>query len=153
MSSILTPHKPRSSSVRMLRCLVASLAFAIIASAALAIEFKPHPSARITQAQWQSYYDEVRAAHGASAKEFPDQHLVVFQAATDIIVGYAFTQPGHPAHPAWVARKIWQKEGRWWLDQVGYFAGEEAPFAKLFQQYQELNKRIMESLERENGKK
>lgn len=135
-----------------IRHLVAALGLVVVASGAFAIEFKPHPSERITKAQWQSYYDEVKAAHGASAKEFPELHLIVFH-DTATVTSYAFTQPSHPAHPAWVARKISEKDGRFWLDQIGYFAGEEAPFAVLFRQYQELNKKMIEAMNRERDKK
>jgi len=30
------------------------------------------------------------------------------------------------------------------LRQIGYFAGDEAPFAKLFREYEQLNARIVQ---------
>lgn len=67
-----------------------------------AIEFKPFPTANISEPQWAAYFARVQAAHGKSLQRFPDLHLVVFDdgAATY----YAFTQPGHPAHPAWITQ-------------------------------------------------
>jgi hypothetical protein len=118
--------------------LLATLAFALHAQ-----EFKPYPRARITAEQWQAYFDEVSTKYASSRREFPGEHLVVFEAA-DSYATYAFTQPGHPAHPAWVTRQPVQDNVGVQIRQIGYFAGEEAPFAQMFRQYQELNARIRE---------
>src|SRR5262245_29660526 len=66
-------------------------------------QFKPYPAPRITESQWNAYFERVKAAHGASMWRRPDLHLVGFHASGGI--AYAFTQPGHPAHPAWIARR------------------------------------------------
>ena len=54
-------------------------------------------------------------------------------------MNYAFTTKGHPAHPAWITRQVVESEDTVDIKQIGYFAGDEEPFAKLFQQYLELN--------------
>jgi hypothetical protein len=131
---------------------VIAFACLVVASAAATIEHKPYPQPHITGEQWRRYYDQVLSAHGQSAQEFPELHLVVFQDSANS-VSYAFTRPEHLAHPAWITRKIVSQGGRLYLDQVGYFAGEEAPFAALFEQYQQLNQRMMEELNRKNNPK
>ena len=121
------------------------LAFLLLPLPGWAIEFKPHPTAQITESQWVAYYDHVRGALGGSMQDFRDEQIVVFHdnaAATS----YAFTKPGHPAHPAWVARKIVQERNDFFVEQVGFYAGPEAPFATLFAQYQALNQRMVDDL-------
>ena len=119
------------------------------ASAAFATEFKPFPTARVTASQWNTYFEQVKAAHAASMQEVREQHLVTFQDSENLIM-YAFTQPGHPAHPAWIARRFVQDaQGAQNLEQVGYFAGQEAPFAALFQQYQVLNQQMIEHMKQQ----
>jgi hypothetical protein len=131
--------------------LLAGVLLLTVVTAAWAIEFKPYPTAKITESQWKAYFDEVRAAHGASMQEFRDQRLVVFHDGTTAVASYAFTQPGHPAHPAWVARRVTGFGGDVKLDTIGYFAGDEAPFAELFRQYQALNQRMIEQIRRDKG--
>ena len=108
-------------------------------------EFQPYPTPRITESQWKTYYDQVKAAYGASMQEFAGQRLVAFNGDS---VAYAFTLPGHPAHPAWIARRpVQNSEGNTTIQQIGHFAGEEAPFADLFRQYQALTNRTIKPLE------
>lgn len=126
--------------------------FAVLASfaaVAFAQEFKPYPQARISAEQWQSYFDLVRKSHGKSERSFPDQRLVVFEDPAQYS-SYAFTQPGHPAHPAWITRKVVEQDGSSAIDQIGYFAGDEVPFAELFRAYKSLNTQIREYL-KDNG--
>ena len=110
-------------------------------------EFKPYPRANISEAQWQTYYDEVREKHAASQQDIDDQKLLVF---TDKATGtiYGFTKPGHPAHPAWIARRVEQRGDELFVGQIGYFAGAEPPFAKLFRAYLELNEKMKEDVKR-----
>ena len=123
--------------------LVGVLTLLISGSIARAIEYKPYATPRVTEEQWTAYFQEVKAAHGTSIQEIRDQHLVVFHGGG---VSYAFTQPGHPAHPAWITRRIVEKEGGLHIEQIGYFAGSEEPFAKLFADYQALNNRMIEAI-------
>ena len=122
----------------------------ILASNALAIELRPYPTDKITERQWSDYFAQVKAAYAASMQELPDQHLVVFH-DDKTATSYAFTQPGHPAHPAWITRHIVQEGSNLDVDQIGYFAGAEAPFAVLFQQYQATNRRMIEEMKRQNS--
>jgi len=124
-----------------------ALAAFLFASGAYAQEFKPHPRANITEAQWLAYFDEVREKHGATVQDIEDQKLLVYtdKATTTI---YGFTKPGHPAHPAWIARKPEQRGDSLFIGQIGYFAGAEPPFAKLFREYLALNEKMKEDIKR-----
>jgi hypothetical protein len=118
-----------------------------MASAAQAQEFKPYPRANITEAQWQAYFDEVREKHGATVQDIEDQKLLVYtDKATSTI--YGFTKPGHAAHPAWIARKPEQRGDAIFIGQIGYFAGAEPAFAKLFREYLALNEKMKEDIKR-----
>ena len=121
------------------------LAFIVItgflAISAIAQEFMPYPNAKITESQWATYFEEVKKAHEESKREFPAEHLVVYE---DLKGGmfWAFTTPGHPAHPAWITRQVAADQpGQTKMNQIGYFAGQEEPFAKLFQDYLALTER------------
>ena len=137
--------------MRILINFLAAAYIIVFAHEGNAQEFKPHPTAGITQAQWQKYYSEVKEKHGATAQDFIEQKLLVF---TDKATGtsYAFTQPGHAAHPAWVARKPEQRGDGIFIAQIGYFAGSEAPFAILFKQYAALNEKMSEDIKSKQAK-
>jgi hypothetical protein len=106
-------------------------------------QFKPYPATRITQAQWASYFKEVRQKLGSSMQELASDNVVVFSDhATQ--TSYAFTQPGHPAHPAWITRQVVETQGGVGIRQTGYFAGDQASFTAMYQAYQDLNDRIGE---------
>ncbi|HKO52891.1 MAG TPA: hypothetical protein VJV79_34520 [Polyangiaceae bacterium] len=62
---------------------------------------------------------------------------------------YAFTKPEHPAHPAVVNRRVVERATTVDVDQIGYFAGNEAAFAKLFQAFQHENVRMRERMRRQ----
>lgn len=119
----------------------------LLSASAQAQEFKPYPRANITSAQWQAYFDEVREKHGASVQDLEEQKLLVYtdRATTTI---YGFTKPGHPAHPAWVARKPEQRGDSIFIGQIGYFAGSEPPFAQLFKDYLALNEKMKDEIKR-----
>src|SRR5579871_123698 len=110
-------------------------------SAGTAQEFKPYASTKITAAQWGRYYQEVKDKLGASMQERAEDRVIVFSdKATQ--TAYAFTQPGHPAHPAWVARQVVEAQGGIGIRQTGYFAGDRTSFAAMYRSYEELNDRI-----------
>jgi hypothetical protein len=131
---------------------LAGMAFLLGISFAAAVEFRPYPRERITEVQWQSYFDTIKAAHGGSMEELRQHRLVVFYDSATA-TSYAFTQPAHAAHPAWVARRIVSRDGVLNVEQIGYFAGAEAPFAKLFAEYEATNKRMIEEMKRNQGKR
>jgi len=106
-------------------------------------EYEPFPQARITPQQWQQYFTEVSSKHAGSRREFPAEHLVVFE-DRETYTAYAFTQPGHAAHPAWLTRRVVEGKVGANVRQIGYFAGEEEPFRKLFNAYLQLNAQMFE---------
>jgi hypothetical protein len=77
----------------LVACVLAALPFLSTLAGAQAIPDNPYPSPQITSAQWDSYFQQVKAAHGASMQAQPEQKLAVY---TGDGVSYAFTQPGHP---------------------------------------------------------
>ena len=102
-----------------------------------ATEFKPYPLAEITKEEWGTYFERVSQAFPKTAQDHPEQHLIVYF-NNKYRLSYAFTKEGHPAHPAWVTRQVVEAEGTIDMVQIGYFAGNEEPFAILFRQYQQL---------------
>jgi hypothetical protein len=117
----------------MKRVFVAAI-LAVFACIGAAQEFKPHPHARISREEWQAYYDNVRARHNATERAFPNEHLVLYDDALTKM-SWAFTLPGHPAHPAWITRQPVQDLGQVKIRQIGFYAGDEAEFTKLFKTY------------------
>jgi len=126
---------------RILPTSIILLAFSVNAQ-----EFKPYPRANITQVQWTSYYSDVQAKHGATAQDIDAEKLIVFH-DSKTSTSYAFTKPEHPAHPAWITRQIYERDGKVGVSQIGYFAGGEEPFAVLFRAYRELNDRIRQNIQ------
>lgn len=117
------------------------LAIACISNAVFAQDFKPYPAPKITETQWGAYYDEVRQAHGHTEKRADAQRLVTYT-DPESRMSFAFTLPGHPAHPAWITRQLVEYKDGIYMDQIGYFAGQEKPFAELFDQYRRLNEKL-----------
>jgi len=142
-----------ATAVRLAGALALALGIAMAAAvlpggAAGAQDFKPYPATRITEAQWTSYFREVREKLGSSMQELTAERLIVFaDRATQ--TSYAFTQPGHPAHPAWIARRVVEAKGGVGIRQIGYFAGDRGSFTDLYQTYEELNDRIGEFMRRD----
>jgi hypothetical protein len=127
-------------------CLAASLA---PVPQAASQEFQPYPSPRITVEQWQRYLAVVRRNHEASVEVYKDQRLVGFtDQATRTF--YIFTTKGHPAHPAWITRQVVETGGKVQVRQIGFFAGEEVPFAVLFDEYRQRNEQLQADVERRN---
>jgi hypothetical protein len=114
----------------------------LVSIAASAQEFKPYPDAKVTVAQWQAYLDLVREKLGSSKRSFPEQHFeTYFNEATRTV--YAFTESGHPAHPAWITRRVVEDKNKGVaMEQTGFFAGDEPAFAKMFAEYQQMTERI-----------
>ena len=119
---------------------------ALVAGQVAAQEYMPYPGVRITSAQWQQYFSEVSSKHAASRREFPAEHLVVFEDRATY-TAYAFTQPGHAAHPSWITRHVIRDNVGVKVRQIGYFAGDEESFAKLFKAYQQLNVQLLEDFQ------
>jgi hypothetical protein len=111
--------------------------------AASAQEFRPHPQARISVAQWQAYFDEVKAKHGGTEQQFKAEHLVLYSDKQSLM-SWAFTTPGHPAHPAWVTRQPVTDGNHVKIRQIGFYAGDEQAFRKLFATYLVLTSKMQE---------
>lgn len=123
-------------------------AFAIFFTASVsAQEYMPFPEAHITEKQWNTYFAEVKKMHGASQRDFPDEHLVVYD-DRDAGLFWAFTTPGHAAHPAWITRRVLEQAGEVSTTQIGYFAGNEPAFAKLFNDYLALTEKTVKNLQK-----
>ena len=103
--------------------------------------YQPYPLANITSQQWDAYYHAVLQTYGSSRRSFPKESLEVFQSSDNTLL-FAFTSAGHPAHPAWITRRVVADS----VNQIGYFAGKEEPFAELFKAYLALTDRTVESL-------
>lgn len=107
-------------------------------------QYMPYPLADITAAQCEDYHRLVTETFTISRREFPDEHLEVFH-SPDSVLHLAFTTAGHPAHPAWITRKV--QDGS--VDQIGYFAGPEEPFAELFRSYLALTRKTLDEIPEE----
>ena len=118
-------------------------------AAARAQEFRPYPSPKVTVDQWQKYLLEVRSRHEASAEIYKDKNVVVFSDPVTRTF-YIFTTKDNPAHPAWITRQIVKEGGKVNVRQIGYFAGAQEPFDRMFSEYLELNEQLKHEVEQRN---
>lgn len=116
-----------------------------------AIEFKPYPGMAISKEQWSVYYEQVVDAAKATRQEMPDKLEGYFD--TDRGIAVIFTRPGHAAHPAWIANRPILGGNQLRLEMVGYYAGDQAAFKKLFAQYQERSNRMSDCVNQADAKK
>jgi hypothetical protein len=121
----------------------------LLAAPALAQEYQPYPSPRITPEQWARYGEQVRQNHGASLEIFEDKQLIAFSDESTRTF-WVFTLKKHPAHPAWITRQMYEEDGQVRVRQIGYFAGSEDAFAKLFQEYLLRNEELKADVARRN---
>ncbi|MEX2151309.1 MAG: hypothetical protein WD793_13945 [Steroidobacteraceae bacterium] len=121
----------------------------LMAGSAAAQKYQPYPSPRITPEQWATYGETVRQYHGDSLEIFKEKQLVAFSDQRTRTF-WVFTLKDHPAHPAWITRQAYEEVGSVRVRQIGYFAGSEQEFAKLFNQYQKRNEELKEDVERRN---
>lgn len=117
----------------------------LLTSSLHAATWKPFPDAEITEQQWQEYFDSVVAEFGDTRDEIAEAKLILF---TDLLNStfYAFTAKDHPAHPAWITRKLVEQEGTISIQQIGFFAGEEQAFSDLFDDYLALSDRLQQEM-------
>ena len=135
--------------MQWMRLHLVAVALWLMASPALAQEYQPYPSPRITPEQWATYGEKVRQNHGATAEIFKDKKLVAFSDLSTRTF-WVFTLKDHPAHPAWITRQLYEEGGLVRVRQIGYFAGSEDEFAKLFHEYQQRSELLKEEVERRN---
>jgi voltage-gated potassium channel Kch len=126
-----------------------SLAAILGAASASAQEFQPYPEPKITAEQFARYADEVRQAFLATAEIDRVENVVVFS-DTRTRTFWIFTTKDNPAHPAWITRQMVEDGGQVKVRQIGYFAGSEPEFAKLFRYYQDRNAQLVEDVQRRN---
>jgi len=119
------------------------------AGPASAQEFQPYPQPKITTEQFARYAEQVLQTLGYSTEILKDQQLVAFSDQRTRTF-YVFTTKDHPAHPAWITRQMVEEDGQVRVKQIGYFAGDEEAFAKLFREYQDRNAQLMEDVARRN---
>lgn len=112
-------------------------------------EFQPYPQPKITPEQFARYADEVLQAFGYSTEILKDQKLIAFSDERSRTF-YVFTTKDHPAHPAWITRQMVEEDGQVRVKQIGYFAGNEEAFSRLFREFQGRNKQLMEDVARRN---
>lgn len=115
---------------------IARLAFlsVLLCSQLHAATYKPYPEPQITAEQWQEYFDIIAAEFGHTRDEIAEARLVLFTDEASSTF-YAFTLEDHPAHPAWITRKLVEEDGAIAIQQIGFFAGDEQAFADLFDDY------------------
>ncbi|MEX1993242.1 MAG: hypothetical protein WD929_01160 [Steroidobacteraceae bacterium] len=121
----------------------------LVATPALAQEYQPYPSPGITTEQWARYGETVRQLHGESLEVFKSRHLFAFSDMRTRTF-WVFTMKNHPAHPAWITRQMYEEGGEVRVRQIGYFAGSEEEFAKLFIEYQKRNEELKDDVARRN---
>ena len=131
----------------ILPVLAAALSLAV--ANAFAQEYQPYPSPQVTPEQWAKYGESVRQSHGDSVEVFKDKDLVAFSDLRTRTF-WLFTTKGHPAHPAWITRQMYEEDGQVRVRQIGYFAGKEEEFAKLFSEYLKRNEELKDDVERRN---
>lgn len=125
--------------------LIVAIWLAGLAFSALGQEYMPYPRELITPEQWQNYFDQVRAKYSPETG-IPEEFKLTLFLVEDNATLYAFTRPGHPAHPAWIRRDIYEDKEGVKLRMIGYFAGNEGEFKKLWRQYEELNRQMEEEM-------
>ncbi len=131
------------------KCTVAAGILCLIAAPSLAQEYQPYPSPRITPRQWARYGEQVRQNYGASLQVFKDKRLIAFS-DEHTLTFWVFTMKRHPAHPAWITRQVYEEDGQVRVRQIGYFAGSEEAFAKLFDEYLQRNEELIADVTRRN---
>lgn len=124
----------------------AAFLFSVISATftvAYAQEFRPYSYSKISQSQWQTYIELVQKNFAATERDYAGDHLLTYRDAK-MHVFYTFTQQGHPAHPAWIAQRLMEKDGYPSMELVGFYAGDERAFNDLYRQFEKLTEQITE---------
>ena len=133
---------PRSGKFGFLASIV--IACMLLVGPGSAQEYQSYPEARITISQSRSYFEQVKSKFG-DTETHPSANLVEFSSSDTF---YIFTEPGHPAHPAWVTQQIVKMDSGLGMRQIGFFAGEEQAFATLFRTYRGRIDKVKEDMKR-----
>jgi hypothetical protein len=103
---------------------------------------------QISPEQWRTYFDEVRALPSAKVFENSAPHQVLVQVPKEDTI-YIFTAKTHPAHPAVVKREIVvERNGDVRFARTSYFAGERQPYEAWLREFDELERRNREAVQR-----
>jgi hypothetical protein len=121
----------------------------LVAAPLSAQEYQPYPQPKVTIEQWQAYLNSVRESLEPTAEIYKDKHIVAFQ-NPGTRTFYIFTTKDHPAHPAWVTRQLVEQDGQVKVRQIGYYAGNEQAFDKLFREYLQRNEELMKEVAKRN---
>ena len=81
------------------------------AAPALAQEFQPYPSPKVTVEQYVAYAKQVQDSLGETAEILQGMNLVAFSDMRTRTF-YIFTTKDHPAHPAWITRQMDEEGGQ-----------------------------------------
>jgi len=128
---------------------LAAALLALLAGQAWAQEFQPFPEPKVTPEQYAAYADQVRQAFGFTADFIREDNVIVFSDERTRTF-WVFTTKDNPAHPAWITRQMVEENGQVRVRQIGYYAGSEPAFAKLFRAFQDRNAKLMEDVQRRN---
>ena len=107
-------------------------------------EYAPYEDAAITLHQWETYHNAVKACCEATRREYKDRGLVTY-AKDEGRLGYTFTLENHPAHPAWITREVIPGADIQ-MQLIGYYAGSEEEFAKLYESYDKLTDQMVKMI-------
>jgi hypothetical protein len=141
----MTPA-PQRMLAHLVICLAAGLG---PAKPVVAQEFQPYPQPKITADQYARYAEEIRQTYASTAQVVREENVIVFSDMRSRTF-YVFTTNDHPAHPAWITRQMVEEGGQVRVRQIGYFAGSEEAFAKLFRDYEQRNNKLMDDVARRN---
>jgi hypothetical protein len=97
----------------------------------------------ITQANWQTLWDEVQAKpthqnfeeRTTTRVELPDERAI-----------YWFTKPEHPAHPSIVKREVLEKPNGLDVRSRGWAGGAKGEFERWFVSFLEQDQRIRDKM-------
>jgi hypothetical protein len=103
------------------------------------------PTSKITTEQWRQYLSEISATPGIERRESSRQ-ITLTDARTMTI--YAFTQEANPAHPGVVVRALVTGPAGTDVRRIGYFAGDQATFAKWWTEFDALDAQIRRDMAR-----
>lgn len=84
----------------------------------------------ITPAQWQRIFDEVKMTPGARINQQGSMLVMISITSSNENSSYLFTQPAHPAHPAYLKAFSTSPSGRP-VTIVGNYAGSKTEFENL----------------------
>lgn len=121
---------------------------ALLCGQLFAADYQPYEDAHITVEQWQAYFDTVLLEFSDTMQQEADVNLVLFHDESTSTY-FAFTTAGNPAHPAWVTRRVIEQDAEIAVEQIGYYAGDEASFADLFDAFSDLSAEMQKEFQRE----